>query len=312
MKVMMMLSEHFQAYLLDCRQRVNQALEKRLSAVTTPAERLKSAMRYSVQNGGKRVRATLVYASAEALGCCSEVDCPNRSTLDSVACALEFIHAYSLIHDDLPAMDDDALRRGQPTCHIAYDEATAILAGDALQALAFELLSQVPVSAELRLALIAELTKASGHSGMVGGQALDIEAENLEGENRTLNLAELEQIHRLKTGALIRAAVQMGAMVAKADSRQLTQLDQYASSIGLAFQVTDDILDVEGDTATLGKTAGADQALHKSTYPALLGLAGAKQKAADLHSAALDSLTSFGPSAEKLRQLSAYIVKRNR
>jgi len=283
-----------------------------------PAARLKSAMTYSVQNGGKRVRATLVYASSEALGCCrDEQGCPNRSALDKAACAVEFIHAYSLIHDDLPAMDDDQLRRGKPTCHIAYDEATAILAGDALQALAFETLASIEdIDANTRLALITTLAKASGHAGMVGGQMLD-----LAGENRQLNLSELEQIHRHKTGALIQASVHMGALITrfrKAQSgtfisdRAMNQLEDYAAAIGLAFQVKDDILDVAGDTATLGKTAGADQAHHKSTYPALLGLEGARHKAQSLHEAAIHALKDFSDDAEPLRQLSAFIIGRNK
>jgi geranylgeranyl pyrophosphate synthase len=296
----------FQKYLQACQQRINSALDQQLPVAVAPAEKLKQAMRYSVQNGGKRVRATLVYASAEAMGCCSDDSCKNRDTLDTAACAVELIHAYSLIHDDLPAMDDDDLRRGVPTCHIAFDEATAILAGDALQTLAFELLAKSSLPAELRLALITTLAEASGYQGMIGGQLLD-----LEGENRQLSLAALEQIHRHKTGALIRASVHMGALVAGAAAQQLGQLDTYARAIGLAFQVTDDILDVEGSTATLGKTAGADQALNKSTYPALLGLAGAKQKAAELHQQALSALAGLKQPGH-LRQLSAFIVERKR
>lgn len=303
----MTATESFQAYLGACQLRVNQALEQHLPITAPPADRLKSAMRYGVQNGGKRVRATLVYASAEAVGCCSDDTCPQRAALDAAAAALECMHAYSLIHDDLPAMDDDTLRRGKPTCHIAYDEATAILAGDALQTLAFQLLAEAPLPAETRLALIAALADASGHKGMVGGQALD-----LEGENCALPLGDLELIHSLKTGALICASVHMGALIAKADATQLAKLDDYARAIGLAFQVVDDILDIESDTATLGKTAGADQALQKSTYPALLGLDGAREKTKKLHANALNALDHFGPSANRLREMSIYIVERNR
>jgi len=314
----MPMTEDFSLYLGGCQARVAKALDACLPPVAEPAARLKSAMAYSVQNGGKRVRATLVYASSEALGCCrDEQGCPNHSALDKAACAVEIIHAYSLIHDDLPAMDDDQLRRGKPTCHIAYDEATAILAGDALQTLAFETLTGIEdIDANTRLALIATLAKASGHGGMVGGQLLD-----LDGENRQLNLSELEQIHRHKTGALIQASVRMGALITrfrKAQSgtfisdKAMSQLEDYAAAIGLAFQVTDDILDVAGDTATLGKTAGADQAHHKSTYPALLGLEGARQKAQSLHETALHALKDFGDNAEPLRQLSAFIIGRNR
>lgn len=302
------VSDDFHHYLRTAQRRVNQALENCLPAATTPAERLKAAMHYSVQNGGKRVRATLVYASAEAIGCCSKEDCPNREALDVAACAVELIHAYSLIHDDLPAMDDDALRRGLPTCHIAYDEATAILAGDALQTLAFEILANAALPADLRLALITTLCAASGHAGMVGGQVLDLEGEN-RSATAMLGLNELEQIHRHKTGALICASVRMGALIAGANATQLQQLENYALAIGLAFQVVDDILDIEGSTEALGKTSGADQALHKSTYPALLGLGGAKQKAAELHREALDALHTM-EKADRLRQLSAFIVER--
>jgi geranylgeranyl diphosphate synthase type II len=301
------VSNDFHHYLQACQHRVNQALERCLPPATAPAERLKSAMRYSVQNGGKRVRATLVYAGAEAIGCCSEENCPNRAALDVAACAVELIHAYSLIHDDLPAMDDDGLRRGLPTCHIAYDEATAILAGDALQTLAFEILSLSSLPAEIRLALITTLSAAAGHAGMVGGQVLD-----MEGEDRSaspLTLQELEQIHRHKTGALICASVKMGALIAKASEAQLIKLEKYALATGLAFQVIDDILDVEGSTEALGKTSGADQMLNKSTYPALLGLKGAKQKAAELHQEALNALEAMD-KADRLRQLSAFIVER--
>lgn len=303
----MTTTEGFQAYLNACQLRVNQALDLLLPLKTPPAERLKSAMRYGVENGGKRVRATLVYASAEAIGCCSDDTCPQRTALDAVAAALECMHAYSLIHDDLPAMDNDVLRRGKPTCHIAYDEASAILAGDALQTLAFQLLAEAPLSDDIRLALITTLAYASGHKGMVGGQSLD-----LEGENHRLSIDNLELVHSLKTGALIRASVRMGALVAKASATQLTKLDDYAKAIGLAFQVVDDILDIEGDTATLGKTAGADQALHKSTYPSLLGLEGARDKSKSLLTDALSSLHDFGTSATRLRQMSLYIVERNR
>lgn len=302
------MPEDFHHYLRACQQRVNTALETRLPSLTAPAERLKSAMRYSVQNGGKRVRATLVYAGAEAVGCCTKDSCPNHDALDVAACAVELIHAYSLIHDDLPAMDDDELRRGQPTCHIAYDEATAILAGDALQTLAFEILASAPLPAETRLALISTLSTASGYAGMVGGQILDMEGENRSATSPS-SLKELEQIHRHKTGALICASVKMGALIAKANETQLKKLEDYALAIGLAFQVIDDILDVEGSTEALGKTSGADEAHHKSTYPSLLGLSGAKQKASELHQEALLALKDI-EQADHLRQLSTFIVER--
>lgn len=297
----MSTDNNFSRYLDACRERVNRALDACLPPVSPPAATLKQAMRYSVQNGGKRVRASLIYASAEAVGCCSDSDCRNKTALDDAACAVELIHAYSLVHDDLPAMDDDDLRRGQPTCHIAFGEATAILAGDALQTLAFECLSHSIQAPEL----VRTLASASGYDGMVGGQLLD-----LEGENRLVSVTELELMHRNKTGALIRASVRLGALVAGATERQLAALDEYANALGLAFQVVDDILDVEGDTATLGKTSGADLALHKSTYPSLLGLEAARLKATGLHGQALDALGGLGPSADRLRQLADFVVAR--
>jgi farnesyl diphosphate synthase len=229
--------------------------------------------------------------------------------LDGPACAVEFIHVYSLIHDDLPAMDDDDLRRGKATCHVAFDEATAILAGDALQTLAFEILAHDPgitATEEGRLKMIIALAKASGSQGMVGGQAIDLQSVGTK-----LNLPELENMHIHKTGALIRASVNM-ATLAKADidSTVATKLDHYAKCIGLSFQVKDDILDEESDTATLGKTQGKDKNNDKPTYPALLGLAGAKQKALELHEKALDSLSIFGKEADLLRDLSLYIIQR--
>jgi len=245
----------------------------------------------------------LTYCTGMALGIAPEV-------LDGPACAVEFIHVYSLIHDDLPAMDDDDLRRGKATCHVAFDEATAILAGDALQALAFEVLAHDPTitaAAEARLRMINFLAKASGSQGMVGGQAIDLQSVGTK-----LNLPELENMHIHKTGALIRASVNM-ATLAKADLDigLATKLDHYAKCIGLSFQVKDDILDEESDTATLGKTQGKDKDNDKPTYPALLGLSGAKQKAQELHEKALDSLSGFGKEADLLRDLSLYIIQRN-
>ena len=275
---------------------------------TQANQRLLEAMRYGLFNGGKRLRPVLVYASCLALG--SELE-----RADAAAAAIECIHAYSLIHDDLPAMDDDALRRGKPTCHIAFDEATAILAGDALQPLAFELLSQPSsLPAKTQLEMVRILAQASGDGGMVAGQMFDIDAEGQQ-----LTLIQLEQMHRLKTGALINAAVQLGALASgNSDSASLEALGDYATAIGLAFQVQDDILDIESDTQTLGKTQGADLARDKSTYPALLGLEAAKAKAADLHQQALDALQRMPPQAahaeqntELLRQIADYIIARN-
>jgi geranylgeranyl pyrophosphate synthase len=302
--------EPFEPYMEQCRARINAALAEQLgtresefSTLPTGQQlaRLFEAMRYSLLNGGKRVRPLLVYAGAEAIAPTSDA-----RVLDGAACALEYIHSYSLVHDDLPAMDDDDLRRGNPTCHRKFDEATAILAGDALQSRAFELLSALPAEPALRLALIGTLAAAAGPRGMVGGQAIDLAAVQ-----RSIGIDHLETMHRLKTGALIRAAVRMGALVAGASPAQLQALDHYAAAIGLSFQVQDDILDITSDTATLGKQQGADVARDKPTYPALLGLEQARAKAQALHRQALAAVEGFGGSAERLRQLSAYIVERS-
>ena len=296
------MSNALKEYLSFCQNRVEKALEDRLPSGQVLPQKLHQAMRYSVLNGGKRMRPMLTYCTGKALGIAPEA-------LDGPACAVEFIHVYSLIHDDLPAMDDDDLRRGKATCHVAFDEATAILAGDALQALAFEVLAHDPsimTTAEGRLKMIIALAKASGSQGMVGGQAIDLQSVGTK-----LNLPELENMHIHKTGALIRASVNM-ATLAKADidPTVATKLDHYAKCIGLSFQVKDDILDEESDTATLGKTQGKDKDNDKPTYPALLGLAGAKQKAQELHEKALDSLSIFGKEADLLRDLSLYIIQR--
>ncbi|WP_421867160.1 (2E,6E)-farnesyl diphosphate synthase [Motiliproteus sp.] len=285
-------------------QRVDNVLSTSLDSAPHPdghPARLLDAMRYSLFNGGKRIRPVLVYAACEALG-------GDLNHADQAAAAVECIHAYSLIHDDLPAMDDDELRRGKPTCHIAFDEATAILAGDALQSLAFELLANDPtLAAENRLAMLLGLSRASGASGMVAGQALDMDAEQ-----RTLTLAQLERVHNLKTGALINAAVELGARASgNADPQTLAALAQYSNAIGLAFQVQDDILDIESDTETLGKTQGADLARSKSTYPALLGLEGAHAMAQKLHQLALDALQPLPQNTELLRLIANYIISRD-
>jgi geranylgeranyl diphosphate synthase type II len=300
----------FENYLGLCRERIDAVLAQQLgictseysaTATTIHLARLFEAMSYSLLNGGKRVRPLLVYATAAAIA----DDC-NPTALDGVACAVEYIHAYSLVHDDLPAMDDDDLRRGNPTVHRAFDEATAILAGDALQSRAFELLSELPgVGAEIKLSLIATLAAAAGPRGMVGGQAIDLAAVR-----QHIDLPHLEIMHRLKTGALIRAAVRCGALLMGATSSQLTALDNYAAAIGLSFQVQDDILDITSDTATLGKRQGADLARAKPTYPALLGLDAARAKAQALHADALTALRGFDERADRLRQLSAYIIER--
>ena len=287
----------------EWRQRSEKSLDKWLPSEKINPVLLHQAMRYSVLNGGKRVRPTLVYAAGYAVS--AEID-----ALDAPASAVEYIHAYSLVHDDLPAMDDDDLRRGKLTCHKAFDESQAILAGDALQSLAFHILAHgLPnsIPAEKKLDIIDTLAVASGSRGMAGGQAID-----LASVGKSLNIAELEDMHVHKTGALIRASVKMGALCQpNIDNKQLKNLDHYAKCIGLAFQIQDDILDVTSDTETLGKTQGADIALNKPTYPALLGLDGAREMAAELHKEAHDSLNIFAEKAEPLRWLADYIVKRN-
>ncbi|MEE9302800.1 MAG: farnesyl diphosphate synthase [Thiotrichaceae bacterium] len=285
-------------------QRIEKVLDSVLPEAKLNPQHLHKAMRYSVLDGGKRVRPLLVYAAGEALGV-------DSKQLDIPAAAVELIHVYSLIHDDLPAMDDDDLRRNKPTCHKAFDEATAILAGDALQALSSYLLAHSPaldVSAEQRLKLIEILTHASGSRGMAGGQAID-----LESTGRTLSHPELENMHIHKTGALIRACVLMAIECSDhcAESKK-KQLDHFAKCVGLAFQVRDDILDIESDTETLGKTQGADVASNKATYPAMLGMENARQKAIDLHAEAVAQLDGFGDCADKLRNIADFTVNRLR
>jgi len=290
-------------FLAESQARVEDALQQWLPATTTQPQSLHHAMRYAALGGGKRVRPVLVYAAGKAMSV-------EPGQLNGPACAVELIHAYSLVHDDLPAMDNDDLRRGQPTCHKKFDEATAILTGDALQTLAFRVLCHDPsmaVDADTRLLMLENLTIASGSRGMAGGQAMDLDSVGEE-----LSLVQLENMHIHKTGALILASVRMGHLAKQdADQKQVTGLDQYAKRIGLAFQVKDDILDIEGDTATLGKTQGKDQANSKPTYPALLGLEGARILARQLHQEALDSLSGFDHGADPLRWLADYIVARN-
>jgi len=259
-------------------------------------------MRYGLLLGGKRARPYLVYITGQMLGCSIE-------DIDTPASAVECIHAYSLIHDDLPAMDDDELRRGKPTCHIKFDEATAILTGDALQTLAFTILAEGTLSEEgevNRIKMVQVLAEASGAQGMCLGQALDLGAEN-----RLISLQELETIHRNKTGALMRCAIRLGALAAgKKGLQVLPQLDKYADAVGLAFQVQDDILDVIGDTETLGKPQGSDQQLNKSTYPALLGLDGAINKAQTLLQEALQALEAIPYNTECLEEFARYVIER--
>jgi geranylgeranyl pyrophosphate synthase len=297
------MTASFNEFARACRERVDAALNHHLPLSQDPT-RLREAMRYSLFNGGKRVRPTLVYASALAIS--GDALATQTELLNRIACALESLHSYSLVHDDLPAMDDDDLRRGKPTSHIAFNEATAILAGDALQTLAFELLSEADLAdAKIQIALVRQLAAASGAQGMVLGQAIDLAAVD-----KHIDLVQLENMHRHKTGALIRASVSMGATALNASAEQLSALDTYAAAIGLAFQVQDDILDVIADTETLGKQQGADIARNKPTYVALLGLDGARAKAQELHQQALSALNDFGSNADYLRALSAYIIER--
>ncbi|HIH7455520.1 TPA: (2E,6E)-farnesyl diphosphate synthase [Yersinia enterocolitica] len=297
-------SVDFNQQLAAHQQRVNQALLDFIAPLPFGNSDLVEAMRYGAVLGGKRLRPYLVYATGQMFGL-------SLTSLDAPAAAIECIHAYSLIHDDLPAMDDDDLRRGQPTCHVKFGEANAILAGDALQTLAFSILAEAPnVADKDRLSMIAELAHASGVAGMCGGQALDLAAES-----RQITLDDLEKIHRHKTGALIRAAVRLGALAAGALGREaLPLLDRYANAIGLAFQVQDDILDVIGDTATIGKRQGSDQQHGKSTYPALMGLDCAKAKAIDLYQEALSALNALSAQSYNtapLQALACFIIERD-
>ncbi|MDC1145154.1 polyprenyl synthetase family protein [Porticoccaceae bacterium] len=281
-------------------QQVDAQLERILPPASGPAERLFAAMRYSVFNGGKRLRPALCFAAADAIG-------DSNTNTAKVAAAVEMIHAYSLIHDDLPAMDNDDLRRGKPTCHIQFDEATAILAGDALQSLAFQQLTELTdMASDSLVELMSILATYSGCSGMAAGQAIDLAATG-----QTLDIDQLDTMHRHKTGALIEASVMMGAITAGGASQaQLSALRDFAHAIGLAFQVQDDILDVESSTEQLGKQQGSDAANNKSTYTSLLGLERARNQAASLYQQSIDSLEVFADRAEPLRQLASFIVNR--
>jgi geranylgeranyl pyrophosphate synthase len=281
-------------FLQQTQTRVDKALEKVLPSENQIPQRLHQAMRYSVLNGGKRLRPALVYATGALFHA-------DPAILDHTACAVELIHAYSLVHDDLPSMDNDVLRRGKPTCHINFDEATAILAGDALQSLAFECI------AHTNLTLVNILAKAAGSLGMAGGQAIDI-----GNTGNTLDIHALKQMHQYKTGALITAAVNMGAHAnTNASAEQLKRLHTYAECLGLAFQVQDDILDVEASTEALGKTAGKDAQHHKPTFTSLLGLIPAKHYTQELYAQALEALTMFDRTADPLRALAAFAVERD-
>ena len=283
--------------------RINQFLESKLDQLVVNDEKLLAAMRYGLLIGGKRMRPYLAYITGETLGA-------NIEDIDAVAAAVECIHAYSLLHDDLPAMDDDDLRRGKPTCHKAFDEATAILAGDSLQTLAFDILANYEFSAEVsnkRIIFIQQLVNASGYQGMCGGQALD-----LSGTDKKISLNALETLHSLKTGALLQASVLMAAECSiNATAQDKISLKQYAQFIGLAYQVRDDIIDITSSEEELGKPKGSDVAANKSTYPALLGLQGAQEKAQHLYQQSLQALTSLPYNSQALSDFATFIIKRS-
>lgn len=292
-----MLTELLPSY----RERVETQLERRLSERTGLEPRLQEAMRYSLLNGGKRMRPALVYLAARF--CRGSLE-----QADSAACAIEAIHSYSLVHDDLPAMDDDELRRGKPTCHIAFDEATAILAGDALLTWSFELLSQPDNigTAQIQLQMVQALARAAGDLGMVDGQAFD-----LNSVGKQLTLDQLKAMHSAKTGALINVSLELGALSAEATDAEMAALRQYGTALGLAFQIKDDLLDIEGDTATLGKPQGSDQARNKPTYPALVGAEQCRAWLIDLQQQAVTALEPFGSRSQALVALAQYVIERD-
>ncbi|MEX0943083.1 MAG: polyprenyl synthetase family protein [Pseudomonadales bacterium] len=279
--------------------RIEEHLDHFLPSRNIPPQ-LAEAMRYAVFNGGKRVRPTLTYLAAEALGA-------KPGQTDRTACAIEFIHTYSLIHDDLPAMDDDELRRGKPTCHMVYGDALAILAGDALQTLAFELIAaDAGLAPEQRVEIVSTLAIASGADGMVGGQVID-----LASENKSIDAAMLEQMHRRKTGALISASVVCGAIVAGASEDDRHALERYGHDLGLAFQVKDDILDETGDTNIMGKPAGSDQSRRKSTFVSVYGLNEAIARLDDLRQDAITALAPFGEAGRSLQAMAEFVANRD-
>lgn len=291
------------ALLIDSwRTRIDSALEQSLALVAGAQEQLVAGMRHAVLLGGKRMRPLLTHASGYACGA-------DPLALDGPATAIELVHAYSLVHDDLPAMDDDALRRGQPTVHVAFSEATAILVGDALQSLAFQVLADTPVTDARRVAMLRELAQASGAAGMCGGQALDLAAT---GNGSNASLQQLERLHALKTGALIRAAIRMGALAAGADEARRRELDVFADALGLAFQIRDDLLDIEGDSATLGKTAGKDVAQDKATFPALIGADASRARLRELAAAMAQALQAVPGDTSVLAALARLAIERDR
>lgn len=307
---MLLMTDVLASFLSSHKARFEDYLASRLTdysqdiGQTPQAQAFIDALAYSSLAGGKRIRAMLVYMAANA---CQADNAPTAAMTDTAAAAIELVHCYSLIHDDLPAMDDDDLRRGKPSCHVQFGEANAILAGDALQTLAFELLAnEGDGKAELRIGLVRELSRASGANGMVGGQAIDLAVVN-----QNISYDELVNMHALKTGALIDAATHMGCLCAGGNSEQAKALRHYAQAIGLAFQVQDDILDIEGSSEQTGKPQGTDIAANKPTYPAIMGLSEAKAKAQSLCDEALEALTDFGANADPLRSLATYIIQRS-
>jgi farnesyl diphosphate synthase len=297
-------TSQFQDWLAAHSERAESALECLLDSEQTTPHRLHEAMRYAAQGGGKRIRPLLVYAAGQ-LGDQSSNEI--NTALDAAAVAVECIHAYSLVHDDLPCMDDDDLRRGRPTVHKAFDEATALLVGDALQTRAFEILANADCNANHRLRMISALAAASGSRGMAGGQAID-----LESVGKKLDLAGLQQMHAMKTGALLTCAVELGGIAANLNANQLGQLQNYAKALGLAFQIVDDVLDATVDSQTLGKTAGKDAANDKPTYVTLMGLDYAQKQAKELQDVAIKSLDGFGEKAQALKDLALLVVNRGK
>jgi farnesyl diphosphate synthase len=304
----MSVQPDFHAWMQGVQAQTEEALGRFLPASTTVPAKLHAAMRYTVLGGGKRVRPLLAYAAGELFGA---ADDKNADAVARAACAVEMIHAYSLVHDDMPCMDDDDLRRGKPTVHVAYDEATALLVGDALQALAFEVLANINATKEdvapaRQVRMLRLLAEAAGSAGMCGGQAIDLDSVGL-----SLTLEELERMHQLKTGAMLRVSVLLGALAGRdIDAGEQDALAAYSRAIGLAFQVVDDVLDATADSATLGKTAGKDAAANKPTYVSILGLEPSKALAEQLRQQAHAALAPFGEQARRLRELADLIVQR--
>ena len=297
----MRLNDSTSVWLQRSTERVDQAILRYFDDQVSVASGLKTAMHYAATGGGKRVRPLLIYATASLTG--KELN--QVAGLDACAVAIELFHTYSLVHDDLPCMDNDDLRRGRPTVHKAFDEASALLVGDALQTMAFQLIAQSALNDAQKVEVITSLSMAGGMAGMAGGQAIDLASV---GKQLTQN--ELEQMHRLKTGALLRAAVQIGAISIDLNEQEKKSLDVFASALGLAFQVVDDVLDASSDSQTLGKTAGKDAAANKPTFVSLMGLEGAREFATQLHEEALDSLSIWGDNADLLRAIAGKVVNR--